>query len=242
MNLYDQIFIRKSIRKYDLTPLTPDMLARVKEAADNAKPLDPAVQCAAVILDADRVKAGVKAPHYLCFYSEDTQISLLNAGFMLQQVCLTLTAIGLGSCWLGMIKPQKTDYKGLKYVIGLAFGRADEPLTRASAAEFKRKSLEKTAEGTEAFADMLEAARLAPSAVNSQPWLFSADNGKLIVSREKLNIVKPPIFGRLNQIDTGIALCHIDAAAEHFGKKAEFTFSGCPDTKSSVFMAAVEFI
>lgn len=168
----------------------------------------------------------VKSPHYILIFSEEKDNYLYNAGFLGQQLDLYLSAKGLGSCWLGLARPQEQIVKcreGLDFTIMLGFGEAAEPLHRDNLSQFKRKPMSQICfvEGAEG---LLEPVRLAPSAVNRQPWCFYGTPSGLHVGREKLSSVRYPIFNRLNQIDLGIALCHLVLSAEHIGKVVKFEF------------------
>ncbi len=242
--LYKTIFTRKSVRKYDMTSLTDEKLLEIKDFADNVKQLIPGIKCEFSFLTDDKVKniLPIKAPHYILIYSEKKEGYLLNAGFMLQQVDLYLSTINLGSCWLGMAKPSKevpTLQNGLEFVIMLAFGNTKEELHRADNSEFKRKSISEitSISGAE---QLLEAARLAPSASNSQPWYFSGNTNEIIICREKLSLLKAPLFNKMNQIDTGIALCHLWLSIEHQGKTACFDYTNSNAPKGYEFMLKVK--
>ncbi|MCX7614487.1 MAG: nitroreductase [Clostridiales bacterium] len=242
IQLYEEIFRRKSVRKYNLRPLSNDVLAEIREFSESAKPLDNSIRYEFSFLHTADVSKllSVKAPHYICFYSEKKGNYLMNAGFILQQVNLYLSARGLGSCWLGMAKPlkQKTVMKNdMEFVIMLAFGNANEPLHRTNPLEFRRKSL--AAISSSSF-DFLEPVRLAPSAVNSQPWFFSENKDEIVVSREKLNALKAPLYGRVNQIDIGIAVCHLWLSLEHRNKSILFDFTEAPVPDGYEFMAKVK--
>ena len=168
----------------------------------------------------------VKSPHYILIFSEEKDNYLYNAGFLGQQLDLYLSAKGLGSCWLGLARPQEqivTCCDGLDFTIMLGFGEAAEPLHRDNVSQFKRKPMSQICfvEGAEG---LLEPVRLAPSAVNRQPWCFYGTPSELHVGREKLSSVRYPVFNRLNQIDLGIALCHLVLSAEHMGKVVKFEF------------------
>lgn len=226
--LYNAIFKRKSVRKYDLTPLSDEKMNRVQEYARGIKPLDESIHYEISYLETDKVKSimPIKAPHYICLYSEKKDKYLLNAGFLLQQIDLFLSANDLGSCWLGMAKPSKDvpELKnGMEFIVMIAFGNATEPVHRQNISEFKRNSISDITSIKEAD-QLLEPVRIAPSAGNSQPWYFSGDAKEIIVSRKKLNIIKAQLYGRMNQIDIGIALFHLWLSIEHQGKKAGFDF------------------
>jgi len=66
---------------------------------------------------------------------------------------------------------------------------------------FKRKSMEKITDRADA---RLEPARLAPSAVNSQPWYFTHEGNTIHVHCSRKG----------SRLDAGIALAHLYAANE----------------------------
>ncbi len=236
-NLYNSIFTRKSIRKYSKAPLSNEMLEKIKEKIKELKALDDTIRYEIVIQNDDQVTTMIKAPQYLCFYSERKGIYLMNAGYLLQQMDLTFSAMGIGACWVGIAKPHEEKINGLSFVILLAFGEPVESVHRSSVSEFTRKSLAELTD-LKNCEELLTPVRLAPSATNSQPWRFSSDGKSIIVSREKLNIIKESFLGEHNQIDTGIALCHLQISAEHMGKTVKFDFDERIVPKNSIFMAA----
>lgn len=226
-DLYETIFRRKSIRDFDMEPLSETILAQIREFASKAVPLDGGIRYEfSILCEADiRKPFSIKAPYYISICSEPKGNYLMNAGFLLQQIDLYLSSIGLGSCWQGMVKPLKEAPRseGMDFVSMLAFGKPAEPVYRENVSEFRRKTLEEISEVT-GGETLLEPVRLAPSATNGQPWYFSGTAHKILVSRKKLNFIKAAIFDRLNQIDVGIALCHLTLSCQHMGKKASFCF------------------
>lgn len=239
--LYEAIFHRKSVRRYDMEPLPESMIEEMILFAGEAEPLDADIKCEFLCIKPNRVRnlAPVKAQHYLCLYSEKKPGYLMNAGFMLQQVDLYLSAKGLGSCWLGMAKPARhIRPDGLEYVIMLAFGKAAEQVHRSNAAEFKRNAIS-TISGVPDAYELLEPARLAPSASNSQPWLFRGSAREILVCRKKFNPVKAAVYGGFNQIDIGIALCHMWLSALYHGMTVLFDFRAEKAPRGSEFMAKV---
>jgi hypothetical protein len=98
--LYDAIFTRKSVRKYDMTPLSEEVMDEIKNYADNLKPLDDSIRYSMSFLsevDSKLLIPAKVAPHYICIYSEKKDGYLMNAGFLLQQIDLYLSAKGIGS-------------------------------------------------------------------------------------------------------------------------------------------------
>jgi len=230
--LYEAVFVRKSVRKYDMTADQGETAKMIRHAVRELKPLYPEIAVEFDILDAGMVKGGmfgVIAPYYIAAYSEPREGDRMNIGFMLQQLDLLLSSEGVGCCWLGTAKPSNppSNGNGKEFVIMMAAGVPAEPVHRASVSEFKRKALAQITDIRDldknpALRGILEAARLAPSATNGQPWFFSKTDGGIIVSRQALNPVKAMLYGKMNLIDIGIALCHIMLAAAHESKGIEF--------------------
>lgn len=226
--LYDAIFRRKSVRKYRMDPLGHDVIEDISRYASSLDLLCPEIDVQFAFAEHGEIVnlLPVKSPHYILIFSEEKDNYLYNAGFLGQQLDLYLSAKGLGSCWLGLARPQEqivTCCDGLDFTIMLGFGEAAEPLHRDNVSQFKRKPMSQICfvEGAE---ELLEPVRLAPSAVNRQPWCFYGTPSELHVGREKLSSVRYPVFNRLNQIDLGIALCHLVLSAEHMGKVVKFEF------------------
>lgn len=241
--LYEAIFKRKSIRKYEMTSLSEGILKSIREYGDSIKPLDESIKYDLTYLGANDVKniLPVKAPHYICLYSQTKGNYLMNAGFLLQQIDLYLSASNIASCWLGMAKPSKgvsLISNGMEFIIMLAFGNTIEPIHRSDVSEFKRKSMSdisNIADGNE----LLEPVRLAPSASNTQPWYFSGKTDAITVSREKLSFIKAPLYDKMNQIDIGIALCHLWLSLDHQGKVADYDYKKNSVQKGYEFMVSV---
>jgi hypothetical protein len=208
MTLYETIFRRRSVRQYDQTPLDAAALAEIKNYADNVAQL--AGQTAKLVFaDNGQLKGGY-APHAILAFADDSDPAFINVGYTLQGVDLWLQSKGCGSIWCGMAAPKeaKNDYRIL-----LGFGKTEVPL-RKSENEFKRKKLPEIANEDNAVA---RAARLAPSAVNFQPWKLTFTEGKVRIAANVRGIggVLP---GRLYLFDLGIVTRHAAVALEHEGK------------------------
>ena len=223
---------RKSIRKYDPAPLDADSLELVRAQIQNVKPLYPDIRYSVEIVSKTKGMFNVKAPHYLIFASEEKDGAHENIGFIGQQLDLFFSGTGLGACWLGAAKPEEKEETALPFMICMAFGKPDEPLHRELSG-FKRKPLSEISEGAD---ERLEAARLAPSAMNAQNWYFAAGSGKIHCYRKKSNPLVGFIYNKMHCIDMGIALCHIAEESENFQFSKD---AGVPERKGYVYTGTV---
>ena len=205
MNLVNQIYVRKSCRKY--VDDTIDM-APIHEFISNVKSLNEGISYRYEILTKDKLnlKTRWSAPYYLALYSEKKENYLENIGFIFQQVSLFLQSIGIGSCWVGMASVKNKDPE---FIIAIAFGKSND-LTR-DMSKFKRKSLANISDFED---DRLKPAQLAPSAINSQPWFYKHSSDGFDVYQIKQNIIKRQILKKWNPIDIGISLAHMYVANE----------------------------
>jgi nitroreductase len=220
-NLYQTIFRRKSIRNFDPSPLDHETLDLVASQFNKLEPMVPGIRTEMRLMTNQDVRGMFKvdAPHFLAIFSEQKDGYLLNAGFIMQQMDLFLSASGIGSCWQGGPKPTKglRSVAGLEFVVLLAFGRPKEKVHRESVSEFKRKQLSEITD-IKGRGDLLEPARLAPSGMNAQPWFFTDGNGAINAYYHK------SIIGdHMNQISVGISLCHIWLTSRHLMRNAEIS-------------------
>ena len=161
---------------------------------------------------------GVKAPYYLAFYSEDKDKAMLNAGYILEQLALFLCTKGLGTCFLGNVKPKfgNTNKGNMKCMIMMAFGKSRGAHTRKPS-EAKRMSLQELCVYKEVprqwVKQLLEAARLAPSSMNSQPWRFVVYDNRIHVFSKKHNITYFGM-GKYDEFNLGVMFSHLMIVAE----------------------------
>lgn len=202
------IYQRKSVRKYKPILVDDKTIEKIFDFISTIKPLYPNIKVKTEITLKQNVRCILpwKTEQVLTIMSEPKEGYLQNVGFMFQQLDLYLQSIGLGSCWLGMgsLKGKEVE-EGYEFIIMLAFGISDEDIKRNNVSEFKRKDL---SEISDIVDNRLECARLAPSAINSQPWYFVHDND-IIHAYQKESLFKRAILYKKNQIDMGIALAHI---------------------------------
>ena len=166
-----------------------------------------------------------KAPHYIAAFSEAKDAYKANIGFMLQQMDLYFSATGTGSCWLGIPQPTKevTESSSLEFIILMSFGNPKETLHRTSTSQFKRKPLSEIT-NIQGADELLEPARLAPSAINLQNWYFTGDKNLIHAYSAKPGFLRSIAGGSYFPLNVGIAICHLQLAAEHLGWKTKIVF------------------
>ncbi|MDR3363663.1 MAG: hypothetical protein LBS91_01750 [Clostridiales Family XIII bacterium] len=218
MDIYPPIFTRASTRKYEAHPLQAEAIEGLEAFISSVKPLLPDVLLTHRIVSGNEVKgiALPKAPHFLMVSGREHPLRKTAAGFLYQHAELWLYANGCATRWLGVVKPKQDDPD---FIIGMAFGKPAGQAERKTA-DFKRKPLEEISKGAD---PRLEAARLAPSGMNGQPWYYIADHGALhTYCKKSLGGLAGGLY-HLTELDAGIALCHIAVASEHEG--IPFNFS-----------------
>ena len=143
---------------------------------------------------------------------------------------LYFSANGLGSCWLGIpqLTKEATSASNLKFTILMSFGNPKEPLYRADASEFNRKPLIDIT-NIEGADELLEPVRLAPSAVNLQNWYFTGSKQAIHAYSAKAGFPRNIVGGSFYHVNVGIALCHLQLSAEHYGGKTRFVFDSSRD-------------
>ena len=161
-------------------------------------------------------------------------------GFSFETLVLYAQSLGLGTTWLGGTMDRKAFGKAMELSDGeimpcvspVGFPAAKmslrETLMRKGIKADKRLSFGEvffdgsfdtplTEDRAGALAEPLEAVRLAPSAVNKQPW-------RTVVSRNSVHFYEKRSRGYVSdatgdqqKIDVGIAMCHFALTAEELG-------------------------
>ena len=142
----------------------------------------------------------------------------MNAGFLMEQLSLYLETRGRGSCFVGMAKhrDKELEAKGFVQKIILAFGMPKD-LNKFRDKEPKRMALDELCvykEPPKAWVkEMLEAARLAPSSTNCQPWRFVVYENRIHVFSKK-PLGERSMLNPFTELNFGIMLANVMVAAE----------------------------
>lgn len=228
---------RRSRRAFDGVPLDPTEIAAIRDLTERWRPyqdarvelvVEPSVEVFTGTIGAyGRVS---NPPHVLVFIvSGRTDFNDQHMGYTGQGIVLEVTNRGLDTCWVGgYFNPRRvtrlTNLNSGERVLAVApLGHAPAelaPSERAMArlADARRRmAIAEIAPDSSAWPAWaiaaMETARLAPSAMNRQPWRFRMDPDGLVVSRDDLyETSKIP-----KRLDIGIAMLHVSLAAQSYG-------------------------
>jgi hypothetical protein len=209
-----------------MSPLSEAELASISQAIGSFSLLFPDAPLENHIYGLSEITAfgRINAPHYMVISGHGRPGEIENAGFLYEQWVLWMSAHGYGTVWLGITKPIKSK-KDNKHIIAIAFGRTTAPLTR-NLNEFNRKPLNEIVEG---YDSRLEAARLAPSGNNIQPWYFIVSGSqepdqKIYIYKKRGGMNK--LFYDYPELDMGIVMSHLYLATVN--SDVPFAFSADP--------------
>jgi hypothetical protein len=186
------------------------------------------------------------SPHVLCVIADETSPTAQHhAGYVGEAAVLEATALGLNTCWIGGFFDQDKAARMVRLsanedVVAVSpVGVASENLSGAERAMRKLSSAHKRKSLTSLASDditqwpawalaALECARIAPSAVNRQPWCFHMEDGALVISRDS-----PVELPRVTKaLDCGIAMLHAELGAFSAG-----VLGGWEDLESKSILA-----
>lgn len=181
---------------------------------------------------------------YLGVMVPDEEYAMEALGYEFEQLVLYATSLGLGTCWLGgtfnrsAFTAQMDLKEGELFPILSPLGypakrksfteqimrRSTKADKRASWEElFFRKTFQEALSKEDAgeYEYPLEMLRLAPSAVNKQPWrVVMDDRGFHFFEKKMLGSENGKID--MQRIDVGIGICHFHLAAEEKNLKGHF--------------------
>lgn len=217
MNLLEAARIRTSRRTYRPIPLADKDKAALQAVIDRYSGMGYRMEI---------VQGSLKAGYGLFSGVQNTILMIADnsdphaeekLGYFGELVVLEATALGYGTCWMGMYDTKSAPVtlgENEHVAIAVTIGYVDKPRAKErlirSAARRKAKSIEQLSRTDSAPPDWfirgVEAAQIAPSAVNRQPVIFEYQNGITTAS------VKD-IAAHAMAIDLGIAKAHFALGA-----------------------------
>lgn len=256
---YPAIEKRRSRRHFDSSqPIEPDKLSALDTFRKWFVPFPSARTCLVPESEKDVFKGIVgsygkikDAPAFIAFIGNMDSASVQEeVGYTGEGVILEATALGLNVCWVaGFFKPESVAslleiknnervlavtpvgyaprYESLEEKLMTGFGRTHRrvPISRLISSPTKGSL-------PEWISASIQAARLAPSAVNRQPWGFEVQDGSITVYVR----TGGPEFTVSKRLDCGIAMLHIEVAALNFGIKGDWQFLKAPQVAKFSFI------
>jgi len=241
---------RRSRRGFDSIELESSLLAQLQTICMEFRPF-PQARAEVVTQSPDRILKGaigpygkVKgAPALVAFIGDmDDPHIQEKVGYLGEGIILEATAMGLATCWVAGFFRQKVAAS----VVGTAenervlsvtpVGHAVEDLSLEErimtgfGRNHQRKPLAELVTGLDEtelphwMKSALQAARIAPSAINRQPWRFYVEPNSITVSVNNPRFT----FGISKRLDCGIAMMHIEVAALDCGMQGRWEFLEAP--------------
>ncbi|MHB9111126.1 MAG: nitroreductase family protein [Thermoleophilia bacterium] len=184
------------------------------------------------------------APAYAAFIGDMRDPNVYEkVGYAGEGIILEAVALGLSTCWVGMtfhsggVAENMTidDHEKVLAISPLGY-RTDEPslddkIMRALSRHHKREPLDRLCSGLKEQAcplwakDALEAAQLAPSAANRQPWRFLLTDNSITITVDRYR----DTHGISKRLDCGVAMMHIELGARHAGVTGQWVYLKAPD-------------
>ncbi|WP_238885979.1 nitroreductase family protein [Clostridium sp. YIM B02551] len=259
MNIIEAIYKRKSIRKYVPYNISQSDFGEVENLVNNVQSLYSDIQMKITL-----IKEGIKiqeiskgiigsygkieAPHYMVITSEEKEGYLENIGYTLEQLVLELADRGIGTCYIGgsikkeLLKDIMEIPSNQKPIIVVAFGYpANEPELEIKEIEnFKRKALEDIIIGNyeEKFKEIFNLVRVAPSAINLQPWRLYVNENSIDLYANKGNILTKGL-SHFSELDSGIALKHLELGCKERNITFEIKNQKLEDKKNLKYITSV---
>ncbi len=251
---YKAIFVRRSRRTLLNDPLPQEKLDVLRRSCHDFRPFTGA-RAAVVLEPGTDVFKGIvgaygkikNASCYVAFIGDMQKTHVQEAvGYTGEGIILQATALGLATCWVGgFFRPEIVknhlmlqEHERVLAVtpVGLAPDSFSfqEKFMSGFGQMHRRKPLPNMISGNTPLSpwmrSALQAARLAPSAVNRQPWRFIIGERSLTVTSNK----GPNSYNIARRLDCGIAMLHLELGARFAGAQGSWAF---PKEHSGVFTA-----
>ena len=238
-HLAETIYRRNSFREFSKKPV--DFLEGGIDLIESfeIQVLIDTVKVKVKVLGKDKIK-NERSDYCIAFYSEKKPLYLENIGFIGQQIDLELQSKGLGTCWWGMKKPKRKYRKldGLECVITMTAGWPQTSGTRVYPDGFDRKAAAGIIIGDTIPDGLTEAVRVAPSAVNLQPWLIEKTDNRYNFFIRPPKTIMERIIGDMRHIDMGIDMAHMFVRAKANGLNVSIGFEG-KDTNQGKYIGTI---
>jgi len=240
---------RRSRRLYESRPISSEVFKKLAAACNDFRPFDTVravpTECSGKVFKGiigayGKIKG---APFFVAFIGNTRDPHVHEkVGYTGEGIVLEATALGLGTCWVGKSFDQEVassipaiqKHERVLAVTPVGYASREESFEERLLTGFgqthKRKPLEAMVSGMpqtkwpEWVRISLLSARVAPSAVNRQPWRFLLESDSITVSVDDLH----DSYGISKRLDCGIAMLHIEIAARVCGFLGKWEFLDPP--------------
>jgi nitroreductase len=243
---YPAVSKRRSRRLFKSDPVPPDLIRKLLTCCNEFRPFDGA-RAVLVTASPDKVLKGAigsygkikGAPAFIAFIGDMGDPNVQEkVGYTGEGIILEATSLRLGTCWVGVsFRPEiaasltgiRENEKVLAVTpVGFASEKVsfEEKIMTGFGMTHKRKPLTGLVTGLDEtkwpdwIRASLKAARIAPSAVNRQPWRFYVEPDGITISVDDLN----DTYHIAKRLDCGIAMLHVETALLSCGVKGEWKF------------------
>lgn len=237
-DLKEAIMNRKSVRKYEKKMLTLDDQAFIVNKINALNKNDMGIKMSLVFQSDEDVFTGIlgsygkitNAPAYIVLIGNKLAPHIeSHIGYNGEQLVLECLSQGMSSCWVAgtfsssKVSKQVTLEKNEKIyaIIAIGYEAKGEVDTMKKLSKGTKKPLDELwykvpSTIPSVFKEPLALARLAPSAMNMQPWRFEVNENELSIHFSSgLLPKKAAIYSKA--LDCGIALCHLVIGLELSG-------------------------
>ena len=233
---------RYSVRNYDSKTLSDEIINKINSyIKDLTNPFNREVKIKLIEKSTDHgeIKLGTYgvikgAKYFFVSACRKDALDLIALGYSLEKVILYCTSLGLGTVWLGgtfnrsnfskVINLQDDETIPIVAPVGYEGGKKSLLGSLIGNNKNKRKEFSKlffnenfdtplTEDAAKEYFEPLEMIRLAPSAINKQPW-------RVVKKDDRIDFYVA--YGNLSNVDIGIALCHFHLTTIENNLSGEF--------------------
>ncbi|MBQ3604519.1 MAG: nitroreductase [Clostridia bacterium] len=214
MDIFEAIKLRRSVRRYKDIPIEEDILNLLKKEIDECnKESGLNIQ---LIINEPKAFSGKMANYghfkgvknYIALVGKNSSEFTEKCGYYGQRIVLKAQQLGLNTCWVALTYSKQPEFinfnKGEKLHIVISVGYGEyQGNTRKSKSVKEISNVSETS--PEWFKRGVEAAILAPTAVNQQKFYLKLNSDNTVTAKAKV--------GFYTKTDLGIVKYNFEAAA-----------------------------
>lgn len=244
-NIKETIHERHSVRNYSDKNIPEDVIKKIEEfIKDISNPFYENLKVSLIKNGSEEndIKLGTYGfinggKYFLSIACEKGKNNFIGLGYVFERIILYCTYLGLGTVWLGgsftkgkfakVMNLKENEILPIVSPLGYEGGKKTIIGKLIGSNHKKRKDFDKlffdgsfnnpfNFDNNDKYSRIFEMVRLAPSAVNKQPWrILKINNEVHFFNSEK---------GTMHEIDMGIALCHFHLMCKSENIDGEFKY------------------